>query len=59
MWKSLTAVAALLIMTVPFPARVVAQEEPASERSMAEQLVDAFHRVFGAHPDFVPITRRA
>src|SRR6478735_8971620 len=50
MWKSLTAVTALLTMLVTFPARVVAQEEPSSEPSMAEQLVDAFHRVFGAHP---------
>lgn len=50
MWKSLTAVAAMLTMVVTFSARVVAQEEPASEPSMAEQLVDAFNRVFGAHP---------
>lgn len=48
--RSLAAVVALLTITMALPSRVAAQQEPAREKSMAEQLVDAFNRVFGSHP---------
>lgn len=48
MWKSL-ATFALLIIALLNPAALVAQDAP-SEKSLAEQLVDAFNRVFGTHP---------
>ncbi|HLZ35676.1 MAG TPA: catalase family peroxidase [Nitrospira sp.] len=49
MWGSLAAIATLTI-TLTLPASVVAQEAPASQKSLAEQLVDAFNGVFGVHP---------
>ena len=49
MWKSLAATATLTLALV-IPASVVAQEAPASQKSLAEQLVDAFNGVFGVHP---------
>lgn len=48
MWKPFAAVATLTIALVT-PAQVVAQEAPASPKSLAEQLVDAFNGVFGVH----------
>ena len=42
------------------PASVIAQEAPASQKSLAEQLVDAFNGVFGVHPGMrAEITPRA
>ena len=49
MWKSL-AVTSMLTIALVTPAYVVALEAPATEKSLAEQLVDAFNRVFGVHP---------
>ncbi len=49
MWKSLAATLTLTI-TLVTPAYVIAQEAPAREKSLAEQLVDAFNGVFGVHP---------
>jgi catalase len=49
MWKALAAVAALTA-TLTFPVLVLAQEAPASQKSLPEQLVDAFNGVFGVHP---------
>lgn len=50
MWKSLAATATLIVAIVITPASIVAQETPASQKSLAEQLVDAFNGVFGVHP---------
>ncbi|HVG01512.1 MAG TPA: catalase family peroxidase [Nitrospira sp.] len=51
MWRSLVATAALtLAIVLTIPASIVAQEAPASQKSLAEQLVDAFNGVFGVHP---------
>jgi hypothetical protein len=49
MWRSLAATAALTV-TLTLPALVVAQEAPATQKSLPEQLVDAFNGVFGVHP---------
>ncbi len=49
MWKALAATAALTA-TLTLPSLVVAQETPASQKSLPEQLVDAFNGVFGVHP---------
>src|SRR5207249_6389765 len=49
MWKSLAA-AATLVFALVSPTVVVAQQAPASQKSVPEQLVDAFNAVFGAHP---------
>ena len=49
MWKSLAAAIALAFALI-VPASLVAQEAPASQKSLAEQLVDAFNTVFGVHP---------
>src|SRR5438093_5782539 len=49
MWKSLAATATLAFALVS-PTVVVAQEAPASQKSVPEQLVDAFNAVFGVHP---------
>jgi catalase len=49
MWKSLAA-AVMLTVALVIPASVVAEEAPASQKSLAEQLVDAFNAVFGLHP---------
>jgi catalase len=48
MWKSLAA-AVMLAVALVIPASVVAEEAPASQKSLAEQLVDAFNAVFGLH----------
>jgi len=49
MWRSLAAIATLAAV-LAIPASVIAQEAPASQKSLAEQLVDAFNGVFGVHP---------
>ena len=49
MWKALAATAALTA-TLTLPSLVVAQETPASQKSLPEQLVDAFNGLFGVHP---------
>ena len=49
MWRSLAAATALAV-ALGLPALVVAQEVPATQKSLAEQLVDAFNGVFGVHP---------
>ena len=49
MRKSLAAIATLTA-ALAIPASVIAQEAPASQKSLAEQLVDAFNGVFGVHP---------
>ena len=48
MWKSLTAIPIALILVNPTFG--VAQEAPASQKSVPEQIVDAFNGVFGVHP---------
>src|SRR3989442_4664864 len=48
MWKSLAAVP--LFVSIVSPACAVAQEAPASQKSIPEQIVDAFNGVFGVHP---------
>src|SRR2546425_4818837 len=48
MWKLL--VAGLLALHLLNPAVAVAQEAPRSQKSVPEQLVDAFNAVFGVHP---------
>jgi len=47
--KALAAMAALTVSLV-IPVFGFAQETAASQKSLAEQLVDAFNTVFGAHP---------
>lgn len=49
MWKDLAAVAVLTI-AISHPVQLAAEEGPASQKSLAEQLVDAFNAVFGVHP---------
>jgi catalase len=49
MWKSLVATAAF-ILTISSSTYVSSQEAPPSQKSLAEQLVDAFNAVFGVHP---------
>src|SRR5439155_11665554 len=47
-WKLLAAgLLALILVNPTFP---VAQEAPRSQKSVPEQLVDAFNAVFGVHP---------
>src|SRR6266849_2967249 len=48
MWKLLAAVP--LALSLVNPTFAVAQEAPASQKSMPEQIVDAFNGVFGVHP---------
>src|SRR2546422_2066181 len=48
MWKSLAAVP--LALSLVNPAFAVAQEAPASQKSVPEQIVDAFNGLFGVHP---------
>jgi catalase len=48
MWKSLAAVP--LAISLVTPTFAVAQEAPASQKSVPEQIVDAFNGVFGVHP---------
>jgi hypothetical protein len=43
MWKSLAATATLAVALVN-PTLGIAQEEPASKKSVPEQVVDAFYR---------------
>ena len=50
MWKDLAAVAVLTI-AITHPVQLAAEEAPASQKSLAEQLVDAFNALFGVHPD--------
>ena len=49
MWKDLVSVAVLTI-AITHPVQLAAEEAPASQKSLAEQLVDAFNAVFGVHP---------
>jgi catalase len=49
MWKSLAATAAF-IFSISSSTYVFAEEASASQKSLAEQLVDAFNAVFGVHP---------
>ncbi|HJT20794.1 MAG TPA: catalase family peroxidase [Nitrospira sp.] len=49
MWKCLVAIAMLSAALVT-PASGLAQEASTSQKSLAEQLVDAFNKVFGVHP---------
>jgi catalase len=49
MWKDLMAVAVLSI-AITHPVQLAAEEASASQKSLAEQLVDAFNAVFGVHP---------
>ena len=49
MWKDLAAVAVLTI-AITHPVQLAAEEAPVSQKSLAEQLVDAFNAVFGVHP---------
>jgi len=48
MWKSVAAV--LLALSLINPTFAVAQEAPAIQKSVPEQLVDAFNGLFGVHP---------
>ena len=48
MWKSLAAV--LLALFLVNPTFAVAQEAPPIQKSLPEQIVDAFNAVYGAHP---------
>jgi catalase len=48
MWKLLAAVP--LALSLINPTFAVAQEAPASQKSVPEQIVDAFNGVFGVHP---------
>src|SRR5438093_12369431 len=48
MWKLLAA--GLLALNLVIPTFAVAQEAPASQKSVPEQVVDAFNGVFGVHP---------
>src|SRR5437879_13912124 len=48
MWKLLAAVP--LALSLVNPTFAVAQEVPASQKSIPEQIVDAFNGVFGVHP---------
>src|SRR6476659_10050969 len=49
MWKVVAAVAVLSIVLIR-PVQLAAEEAPVSQKSLAEQLVDAFNAVFGVHP---------
>ena len=49
MWRSRIATAALAVALLG-PLSVLAEEPPANQKSLAEQLVDAFNGVFGVHP---------
>ncbi len=49
MWNRLAAIAALTV-ALTSPTLVVAEEGPARQKSLPEELVDAFNGVFGVHP---------
>ncbi|HEX4968924.1 MAG TPA: hypothetical protein VFV44_10405, partial [Nitrospiraceae bacterium] len=49
MWKIFAATAAMGFALVN-PTLGVAQEAPVSQKSVPEQIVDAFNAVFGVHP---------
>src|SRR5437879_9959947 len=48
MWKSRASVP--VAFSLVNPAVAVAQEAPANQKSIPEQIVDAFNGVFGVHP---------
>ena len=48
MWKSLATV--LLALFLVNPTFAVAQQAPPTQKSLPEQIVDAFNAVYGAHP---------
>ena len=49
MWRPLI-ITAVLALPLASPALVQAEASPANQKSLAEQLVDAFNGVFGVHP---------
>lgn len=49
MWKTFAATAAM-VFTLVIPTLGLAQNEPVSQKSVPEQIVDAFNVVFGVHP---------
>jgi catalase len=49
MWNRLAAIAALTV-ALTSPTLVVAEEGPTRQKSLPEELVDAFNGVFGVHP---------
>ena len=49
MWKVVAAVAVLSIVLIR-PVQLAAEEALVGQKSLAEQLVDAFNAVFGVHP---------
>ena len=49
MWKTFAATAAM-VFTLVIPTLGLAQNEPVSQKSVPEQIVDAFNLVFGVHP---------
>jgi catalase len=49
MWKTFAATAAM-VFTLVIPTLGIAQNEPVSQKSVPEQIVDAFNVVFGVHP---------
>ena len=49
MWKSLAATATVAFALVD-PTLGVAQDAPVSQKSVPEQIVNAFNGVFGVHP---------
>jgi catalase len=52
MWKSIAA--ALLALSLLYPTFAAAQEAPASQKSLPEQIVDTFVALFGSHPGARP-----
>jgi len=48
MWKSVATV--LFTLSLVNPTFAAAQEAPANQKSLPEQIVDAFNAVYGAHP---------
>jgi len=50
MMRNSLATATALALTLLTPAYLVAQDAPGPQKSLAEQLVDAFNKVFGVHP---------
>lgn len=49
MWKTFAATAAM-VFTLVIPTLGLAQNDPVSQKSVPEQIVDAFNVVFGVHP---------
>ncbi|HSQ49927.1 MAG TPA: hypothetical protein VLL94_01530 [Nitrospiraceae bacterium] len=49
MWRTFAAITAIAFALVN-PTLGVAEDAPVTEKSVPEQLVDAFNGVFGVHP---------